>query len=98
MQYLPWHYKQHLRNIEDVLNAVNHAWDQFCHTQLEKCFCTLQTVFDKVIKSQGGSCYKIQHMKKDAIWRENGVHVLCEQAEQASQAAVNLVDKVFGVA
>ena len=34
--------------------------------------------------------------EKDAIWRENGVHVLREQAEQASQAAVNLVQEVFG--
>ena len=56
LQYLSWQYNGHLRNIEDVLNAFHHSWDQFCHTQLEKSFCILQTVFDKVIKCQGGSC------------------------------------------
>ena len=58
LQSLQWQYNGQLKNIEDVLSAVTYAWEQFNNVQLEKSFCTLQTVFEEVIKCQGGSLYK----------------------------------------
>ena len=86
-----------IENVQHIIHAVNYAWGRFNHEQLEKAFCTLQTVIEEIIKCQGGSQYKILHIKKDAIWNEHGIHFLHEQAERASQEAVDIVEKVFGV-
>ena len=96
LQTLQWKYGGPSRNEGDVITAVNHTWNSFLHYQLEKAFCTLQTIFDAVIKQQGGNCYKIPHIGKDAIWRNYGVFVLRSRAEQASQEACDLVSDVFG--
>ena len=81
----------------DVIHAVYYAWGRFNDRQLEKAFCTLQTVFEEIIKCQGGSQYRIPHIRKEAIWRVYGIHVLRELAEQASQDAIDIVEEVFGV-
>ena len=91
-----WKYGGHFHNIRDVITAVNHAWATFTHKQLEKAFCTLQTVFDAVIRVNGGNCYKLPHIGKDAIWNNYGVYTLCARAKQASQEACDLVKEVFG--
>ena len=75
---------------------MNHAWAQFYHRQLEKAFCTLQTIFETVILCNGGNVYKIPHLGKDAIWNRDGVHTLREWASQASQEAVDVVNQIFG--
>ena len=97
LQTIQRDYDGQLKNVQDVIHAVNYAWREFNDRQLEFSFCTLQTVFDSIIKCQGGSQYKLRHIKKHAIWREHGIHFLREQAEQASQDAVDLVEEVFGV-
>ena len=87
---------QLFENVQDVINAVEYAWGVFNHWQLERAFLTLQTVFEEVIKCQGGSCYKIPHIGKKALLREHGIFVLRERAERASQEAVDLVEQMFG--
>ena len=76
LQVLQRRWEGQFRHAGDVIDAVNHAWNNLTHRQLEKAFCTLQTVFDEVIKAEGGNIYKLPHIGKDAIWNNEGVFAL----------------------
>ena len=56
----------------------------------------MQTIFDEILKCEGGNTYKIPHIGKDAIWANHGIFVLRARAEQASQEALDNVTMMFG--
>ena len=92
LQTQQWDYERDLNTAGDVIQAFNYAWQRFTHTQLEKAFCTLQTVFEQA----GGNQYKIPHIGKDAIWEREGIVALRARAGEASQESVDIVETVFG--
>ena len=96
LQVLQRKYHGQLQNHGDIIAGVNFAWNSFTHIQLEKAFCSLQTIFDEVIKSEGQNTYKIPHINKDAIWNRYGIFTLRARAEQASQEAIDIATEIFG--
>ena len=82
-----------MKNVSDVLDSIQGAWNAFSDVQLEKAFCTLNLVFEQVVLHYGDNCYALPHINKAAIWKKDGVSVL--HACQASRTNQTIVMEFF---
>ena len=86
LQTLQWSY-DFPDNCNALVANVLRAYDKIDCTIIDKCFVTLQTVLDEVLKCCGNNNYKILHIRKDQIIREKGSlpqNYLASKPEQAA--------------
>ncbi|CAA7037110.1 unnamed protein product [Microthlaspi erraticum] len=56
--------------VEQLVHAVEEAYDEYPPKQVNKIFLTLQSCLLETMKIGGANTYKIPHMKKDRLERE----------------------------
>jgi hypothetical protein len=54
---------------------VHETYWEYPYLKINRMFVTLQTVFDEVIKANGGNEYKLPHMNKERLEREGRLPV-----------------------
>ncbi|XP_057811740.1 uncharacterized protein LOC131025976 [Salvia miltiorrhiza] len=58
-------------NVADLLMAVQNSYQQLSAQTLNKVFLSLQSCMIEILKVKGQNCYKIPHLKKDALIRQD---------------------------
>ncbi|XP_057803512.1 uncharacterized protein LOC131018825 [Salvia miltiorrhiza] len=58
-------------NCDDLVKAVEKSYAQLSPHTLNKVFLSLQSCMVEIMKQRGHNAYKIPHMGKDALMREN---------------------------
>ena len=61
--------------IQELIESVQEAYDQYDLNKLAKVFITLQSVSNEVMKDEGGMRYKIPHLNNDRMERERMLHI-----------------------
>jgi hypothetical protein len=58
-------------NSVELIQMVERTYDEFPSFKINRLFVTLQTVFNSIIEDHGGNSYKITHLNKDLLERED---------------------------
>jgi hypothetical protein len=64
--------KDQAANVDELIEQVKQAYEEFDPRKIEKGYVTLQSVLDEVILTNGDNNYRIPHTKKDSYLHENG--------------------------
>lgn len=67
--------KEPVKSIDELVGAVQKAFDEFSTVQSNKIFSTLQSCMIEIMKINGSNKYKIPHMKKDMLYKQGGIPV-----------------------
>ncbi|KAF0737692.1 hypothetical protein Ae201684_006357 [Aphanomyces euteiches] len=68
-------------NIDELIGAVLHAFDELPHETLGRTFVTLQKVLEISIRMEGSNGYKLPHLKKDGTIEDiSTFNVACEES------------------
>ncbi|KAI5406026.1 hypothetical protein KIW84_052690 [Lathyrus oleraceus] len=67
--------KEPVKSIDELVSAVQKAFDEFSTVQSNKIFSTLQSCMIEIMKINGSNKYKIPHMKKDMLYKQGGIPV-----------------------
>ncbi|KAI5419637.1 uncharacterized protein LOC127137097 [Lathyrus oleraceus] len=67
--------KEPVKSIDELVGAVQKAFDEFSTVQSNKNFSTLQSCMIEIMKINGSNKYKIPHMKKDMLYKQGGIPV-----------------------
>ncbi|CAI8602512.1 unnamed protein product [Vicia faba] len=59
-----------VNSIDELIDAVQKAFDDFSCQQSDKKFSTLQSCMIEIMKIKGSNKYKIPHMKKDMMYNQ----------------------------
>ncbi|KAJ0391764.1 hypothetical protein P43SY_012098 [Pythium insidiosum] len=83
-------YKQRVRGIDSLVNAVVDAFDKTKVETLDNIFLTLESVMTCILQSNGGNDYKLPHMKKAALRKKGELptRVACDRAAFETACAV----------
>lgn len=75
-------HKEAPKTIDDLIFAVENAFDTFSSTDSNKIFLTLQTCMIEVMKEKGSINYKTPHIKKDVLQRQGQLptQMRCERS------------------
>ena len=79
------YYKHNPRNSFDIIDCVKKSFDSFCPRKLNRIWLTYQTVLNSIIEKQGGNDYKLTHMNKAKLERENRLPHVLPVTEAAKQ-------------
>jgi len=60
-------------NIDELINNVQAAWNDYSVQQLDHIWYTHQTVLDAIITDRGDNSFDIPHVGKDALQRKNNL-------------------------
>ncbi|MCH87977.1 transposase [Trifolium medium] len=63
--------KENLKTIDELLPAVEKAFEEYEPTKINRIFLTLQSCMIEVMKIRGSNIYKIPHMQKEALERRD---------------------------
>jgi hypothetical protein len=58
-------------NSVELIQMVERTYEEFPSFKINRLFVTLQTVFNSIIDDHGGNSYKITHLNKDLLERED---------------------------
>jgi hypothetical protein len=64
--------KEQAKNVDELINQVEQAFNDFDPRKIEKGYVTLQSVLEEIILCNGDNNYRIPHLKKDSYLRQNG--------------------------
>ena len=64
-------YKKNAKNVNELIQAVYDSFDELGHHKLNNIFLTLQGVMEQIILNDGGNDYKLPHMNKAKLARNN---------------------------
>jgi hypothetical protein len=64
---------------------VERTYDEFPQNKVSRFFVPLQTVFNSIIKDCGGNRYKITHLNKDLLEREERLPIAVEFTAEATE-------------
>ena len=67
IQALQWLIGAH--TIEELVAAVEKAFDEYPREKINKMFITLQTVYEQILLHSGGNKFRIPHLGKDPLAR-----------------------------
>ncbi|KAI5400180.1 hypothetical protein KIW84_065200 [Lathyrus oleraceus] len=67
--------KEPIKSIDELVGAVQKAFDEFSTVQSNKIFSTLQSCMIEIMKINESNKYKIPHMKKDMLYKQGGIPV-----------------------
>lgn len=83
-----------VKSIDELIGAVQKAFDEFSVVQSNKFFCTLQSCMIEIMKINGSNKYKIPHMKKDMLHIQGGIptQMSCDSSllQEATEYLQNL--------
>lgn len=65
--------KESMKSIDDLIHAVQKAFDEYSCVQSDKKFYTLQTCMVEIMKNKGSNRYKTPHKKKDMLYNQDGI-------------------------
>jgi hypothetical protein len=65
------HKLKQAKNVDELIENVLKAHQQYDHYKINKIWLTHQTVCDQILISLGGNKYKLPHVAKDAMARRN---------------------------
>ena len=57
--------------MNEMVDAVIQDWNNYPKESWDKVFLTLMAVMDEVIKCHSGNFYKLPHIHKDKLQRQN---------------------------
>ncbi|XP_058753748.1 uncharacterized protein LOC131626927 [Vicia villosa] len=60
-----------VNSIDELIDAVQRAFDEFSCQHSDKFFSTLQSCMIEIMKIKGSNKYKIPHMKKDMLYNQS---------------------------
>ncbi|KAL3624852.1 hypothetical protein CASFOL_031520 [Castilleja foliolosa] len=63
-------YKEAPKNVDELVNAVHHAFDVFPSVKSNHIFLTLQLCMVEIMRANGANKYKIPHINKSMLERE----------------------------
>lgn len=68
------------KTIDELIQAVQNAFDEYPATKINCIFLTLQSCMVEITKAEGSNRYRIQHMNKGALEREGclPLQITCE--------------------
>jgi hypothetical protein len=69
------YYDKAPKNPVELITMVHETYWEYPYLKINRMFVTLQTVFDEVIKANGGNEYKLVHMNKARLEREGRLPV-----------------------
>lgn len=61
--------------VQDLVNAVIQSFEDLSPITLNKVFLSLQSCMIEIMKGKGHNSYKIPHMKKDALLRQDALPI-----------------------
>jgi hypothetical protein len=64
-------YKKNPKSVDDLMQAVYESFDELEGHKLNYIFLTLQCVMQEIILNNGGNDYKLPHMNKAKLERNN---------------------------
>ncbi|KAJ0039606.1 hypothetical protein Pint_27427 [Pistacia integerrima] len=64
-------YQQAPNSIDVLIEAVQKSFDEYLPTKLNHTFLTLQSCVISILKARGSNKYKVPHMKKHSLERQN---------------------------
>jgi hypothetical protein len=71
-------------NQVELIAMVEQTYAEFDYRKINRIFITLQSIFNCIIiKNHGGNFYKIPHMNKAKMERENRLSIALEVSPQA---------------
>jgi hypothetical protein len=76
------HSKNSVECIECVQKTYNHHYP---HGMINRIFITLQTVFNQIIEDYGGNNYKIPHLNKNLLEKEDRLPIAVEVTAAATE-------------
>ncbi|KAL6508986.1 hypothetical protein OROHE_021545 [Orobanche hederae] len=65
--------KEPTRTVDELISAVEKAFDMFSSTKANRVFLTLQLCMIEIMKCRGAINYKIPHMKKSSLERNGNL-------------------------
>ena len=82
-------HKEAPKTVDDLVNAVIKAFEDFSSSEFNKIFLTLQSCMVEIMKGKGWNNYKIPHIKKAVMQREGllPIQLKCDSS---------LVEEVIG--
>lgn len=81
------------RNIDELISAVEAAFQQLDRDTLDSVFLTLQTCMENIMLTNGNNSYKIPHINKEKLRRENRlpINLICNvEAVKNSKLFLNI--------
>ncbi|XP_047258601.1 uncharacterized protein LOC124890827 [Capsicum annuum] len=66
-------YQKALKNVDELVEAVERCFDEVKEKQLNHVFLTLQSCMIEVMKDSGGNNYKVPHLNKNGLEREENL-------------------------
>jgi hypothetical protein len=77
-------FKQRItRTEQELIVAVQEAFDNYPPYRLNYCFLTLMSVCNMILEHDGTNHWRIPHMGKDALTRENNLPLVLEVTDDA---------------
>lgn len=77
------------RDAPQLVNVVVSSFNQLEATTLNKVFLSLQCCMKEILKVKGHNNYKMPHMKKDALIRQNALPDDLEVPEELVRESIN---------
>ncbi|XP_047261288.1 uncharacterized protein LOC124894795 [Capsicum annuum] len=66
-------YQKAPKNVDELVEAVERSFDEMKSKQLNHVFLTLQSCMIEVMKDSGGNNYKVTHLNKNGLEREENL-------------------------
>jgi hypothetical protein len=86
-------YRKDCRGVEDLVGAVNDAFQEMAEDTLNKIFLTLQTCMESILSIFGCNIYKTPHTSKDALKRAHKLPVSFPCDREIYERAVQFVNE-----
>ncbi|KAJ0110722.1 hypothetical protein Patl1_02669 [Pistacia atlantica] len=64
-------YQQTPNSLDALIEVVQKSFDEYLPTKLNYTFLTLQSCMISILKAKGSNKYKVPHMKKHRLERQN---------------------------
>ncbi len=84
-------YQMDCRSLEDLLKAVNSAFESHDYEKLNDIFLTLQKVMECILSVKGGNEYKLPHLFKSKLKATNSLPIALHCSEEI-YATVNQLE------
>ncbi|KAH6836341.1 hypothetical protein C2S53_006370 [Perilla frutescens var. hirtella] len=84
--------------VDELVNAVVTSFENLCPAKLNKIFLTLQSCMIEIMKVKGHNGYKIPHIGKDALFRQEILPLNLEvPSELVRQSLTHLMEAGGGI-
>jgi hypothetical protein len=71
------------KTFDDILECVKRTYWAYPHNKINRMWLTRMQVMNEIIECNGDNTYKLPHMNKDKLERENALPLVVEVTETA---------------